>query len=197
MQNRVLIREMMRAKRTALSEQECLVAASNLIQNILINPDIEKAQHIAAYLAYNNEIDPLSWIKKCYQTKNFYLPVINSQSKQMQFALYKANSVLKPNQYGILEPADENQLNYPAHELDVVLVPLVAFDLKGNRLGTGAGYYDRTFAFLNKPNKLTKPKLIGLAYEFQKSDSIDHAPWDVLLDGVITDYNIYQFSPSL
>lgn len=184
----------MRAKRMALSDQDRLVASANLKKHLQLHPQIKNAQNIAAYMAFNNEIDPMSWIKEIYQIKECYLPVINSPLKQMQFALYNANTVLQPNQYGILEPVNEQPIYYPSQKLEIVLVPLIAFDLKGNRVGTGAGYYDRTFSFLNKANHRNQPKLIGLAYEFQKIDHIEAEAWDVILDGVITEIKTYQFN---
>ncbi len=190
MQNRTKIREIMRQKRANLTEHGREIAAYHLKNQIQLNTDIANAHNIAAYLACNNEIDPLPWIKEIYQSKNCYLPVVNIQSKHMQFAQFTANTKLLANKYGILEPDEENQIYIPLQELDIVLLPLVAFDLNGNRVGTGAGYYDRTFAFL-KNNNLRKPKLIGLAYEFQKIDLIETESWDVELDGIITDSHFF------
>lgn len=194
MHSRAKIREIYRAKRLTLSDRDLYLAAQQLKQQLLQQHDISTMQHIAAYLAYNNEINPLPWLQEVYQTKNCYLPVINPSLKQMMFARFKSDTPLKNNQYEILEPAAENQILYAPEQLEIVLLPLVAFDMQGNRIGTGAGYYDRTFAYLNKENTQRKPKLFGLAYEFQKIDNIVPENWDVALDGVITDQRVYLFN---
>lgn len=79
-----------------------------------------------------------------------------------------------------------------AEDLDIVITPLAAFDLQGHRLGTGGGYYDRTFAFLQK-NTVKKPKIIGLAYAEQQAELLPHDQWDIDLDGVVTEKGIVWF----
>ncbi len=76
--------------------------------------------------------------------------------------------------------------------MDLVLIPLVGFDADGNRLGMGAGFYDRTFAFLQQNKRPTKPYLLGIAYEIQKIDQIIAETWDVRLDGIVTEKNFYE-----
>ena len=78
-------------------------------------------------------------------------------------------------------------------KLELVLVPLVAFDKQGNRLGMGSGYYDSTFAFLQNQKRPTKPYLLGLAYEWQCCDSTFTEAWDIKLDAVATENTIYVF----
>ncbi|MDH4134940.1 MAG: 5-formyltetrahydrofolate cyclo-ligase, partial [Gammaproteobacteria bacterium] len=74
-----------------------------------------------------------------------------------------------------------------------VLMPLVAFDLHGNRLGMGGGFYDKSLAFLGTRTRWLKPHLIGLAHDFQRVEKIEPCPWDVPLQGVATDQNLYHF----
>ena len=75
-----------------------------------------------------------------------------------------------------------------------MLVPLVAFDGAGNRLGMGGGFYDRTFAYRARRRRWRKPWLIGVAYEFQRLKSLPQRPWDVLLDGVLTERGLERFA---
>jgi len=112
------------------------------------------------------------------------------EDKSLWFIRYVKNDALKQNQFAIFEPVDHsNKLS--ADELDMVLAPLVAFDSSGQRLGTGGGYYDRTFCNLDVTNK--KPLMIGLAYQAQEAESIPHEPWDIKLDGVITEQGFTGF----
>jgi 5-formyltetrahydrofolate cyclo-ligase len=75
----------------------------------------------------------------------------------------------------------------------VLFVPLVAFDAQGNRLGMGGGYYDSSLAYLRMRRTFRKPKLIGVAYDFQRVAALPCEPWDVPLDAVLTDRALYQF----
>lgn len=104
---------------------------------------------------------------------------------------YNEGDLLHPNKYAILEP-QHNLKKIPPENLDLVMVPLIAFDLKGNRLGTGGGYYDRTFAFLREQEN-KKPRMIGLAYAVQQAEQIPSDPWDVLLDGIVTEQEVILF----
>ncbi len=76
----------------------------------------------------------------------------------------------------------------PVESIDVVLVPLVAFDALGHRLGMGGGFYDRTFA--RRKRKL--PLLVGIAHDFQQVERLAVAPWDIDLDMVVSDRRIYR-----
>ena len=78
--------------------------------------------------------------------------------------------------------------------LDLILLPLVGFDLKGNRLGMGGGYYDRTLSYLRHRRFWIKPRLVGVAHECQKVDSLIARPWDIPLDAVVTETAFYRFN---
>ena len=147
------------------------------------------SQHIACYLSYNNEVNTQAIIATIWQQgKICHLPVVNQQT--MQFVRYHPTSTLKINRLGIYEPIEYDEVVTP-EQLDLVITPLVGFNQLGYRLGTGAGYYDRYFSFLNNIKRPSKPYLLGLAYEFQKIASLPKQPWDVALDCVITEQNIY------
>ncbi|MGD8594123.1 MAG: 5-formyltetrahydrofolate cyclo-ligase, partial [Gammaproteobacteria bacterium] len=70
--------------------------------------------------------------------------------------------------------------------LNLVLTPLVAFDARGNRLGMGGGYYDRTFAYLRHQHRWRRPRLAGIAYDFQQVDRLERSSWDVPLSTIAT-----------
>lgn len=119
-----------------------------------------------------------------------YLPVLTSD-KTLHFARYQRDDELQINQYHIPEPVGRQHF-IPAEKLDLVLTPLVAFDRVGNRIGTGGGYYDRTFAFLfNKPEIV--PYMLGVAYQLQECNEIQPEPWDIKLNGVLTENGVIGF----
>jgi 5-formyltetrahydrofolate cyclo-ligase len=96
----------------------------------------------------------------------------------------------RSNRLGIAEP--EGMRIIGARWLDVVFLPLVGFDARGVRLGTGGGYYDRAFAFRRWRTAWHTPQLVGLAYAFQQVETITHAAHDVLMDAVVTEKGVIR-----
>lgn len=82
-------------------------------------------------------------------------------------------------------------MSTPVRRLDVILLPLVAVDARGWRLGSGAGFYDRSLAHLRYGRRWRRPRLIGVAYEFQRVAQLEPQPWDVPLDAVVTERGFY------
>jgi 5-formyltetrahydrofolate cyclo-ligase len=101
---------------------------------------------------------------------------------------------LRRNPIGIAEPSGHQQLG--ARWMNIILLPLVAFDRRGNRLGNGAGFYDRALAFRARRRHWRGPLLLGLAFSAQAVDHIDREPHDVPLDGVITENGPMLFARS-
>jgi len=97
---------------------------------------------------------------------------------------YQAGNT-QPSKFGIYEPPLSKRC-LPANAFQVILLPLVAFDRNGARVGIGAGFYDRALQSLaHQPS--TRPYLLGLAHHFQEVKSIPQSPWDVALDAILTD----------
>ena len=169
--------------------------ASLLVMEKLGNmKEFQKAQNIALYLAINGELNTLPIIKKSWKLKkNCYLPICNCEDKTLSFSHYQQHDELIRNKYGIYEPNDNANNHIDIETLDLVITPLVAFDPRGNRLGMGCGFYDKTFA-LKKNHKKQKPYLLGVAYEFQKIQKITANTWDIPLDCVITEKEVYLFN---
>jgi 5-formyltetrahydrofolate cyclo-ligase len=111
----------------------------------------------------------------------------------MKYAEIAPDSRFEPNRFGIPEPVVATGDLVDASALDVILLPLVAFDLKGNRVGMGGGFYDRTLEFTRQQPYDRRPKLIGLAHEFQYTDALKPSPWDIPLDGIVTDKRAIHF----
>lgn len=197
MQNaRTVIRKKIREQRNRLTNEEREQCAIRLKHKLVSSPLLQNAQNISVYVADDGEIDPQLWLFWAEEhNKSCYLPCVNLEKGTLLFAKYESTTPIAPNKYGIFEPAIENQKLYQPQELDVILVPLVAFDLTGNRLGRGAGYYDKTFAYLhNASSDKQKPLLIGLAYEFQRVDRIEASETDVKLNAIITDLSNYPIN---
>jgi 5-formyltetrahydrofolate cyclo-ligase len=180
------LRQKIRTKRAQLTP-EFRQQTANKIANIITKKYIyQKSKYIAAYIAVNGEVNPLPLMQHAWaENKTCYLPILTKEHKLL-FAKYETNDPLINNRYNIPEPQPNNLID--PQDLDIVITPLVAFDKDNNRLGTGAGYYDRTFSFIKK-SKNHKPYLIGIAYEFQKVTVLSPDPWDVPLDLIVTEQN--------
>ena len=114
----------------------------------------------------------------------------------MEFRRYARDTRLRPNRYGIGEPQRGAAPRIAARHLDLVLVPLVAVDAHGTRLGTGAGFYDRCLQHLRAGRRWRRPKLIGLSYEFQRVGPLAAGDWDVPLDALLTEKGFYPLQGS-
>ena len=189
--DRASLRKQLRSHRQSLSAEQQLAAAESLSTVVCGSEAFRQSQHIALYLASDGEIDPRFIAQVIWEQDKFcYLPVLDQNDhNKMYFQLYRPNTRLVDNRYGIAEPELDREKTVKAEALDLVLMPLTGFDEKGNRLGMGGGYYDRTFAFLERSSK---PILIGLAHECQKVSSIPVADWDVPMKGVATEKQLYR-----
>jgi 5-formyltetrahydrofolate cyclo-ligase len=156
-------------------------------------PGLVGGQRFAAYLTNDGEIDPLPMMRVLIQRKRrCFLPIIVPLRRPLlRFGELKPNGRLKSNRFGILEPQVSPQASLKIGQLDWVFVPLVAFDRTGNRLGMGGGFYDATLDVLRHRRHGQRPRLIGLAHEFQRVKSLNVDSWDVPLHGIVTDCGYY------
>ena len=185
------LRLTLRRRRRAVTEEAAVVCAERLAQNTARHPLIANCRHIATYLAADGEIDPWPLMQLLWSSgRTLYLPVLAPFSRQrLWFARYQPGDRLVVNRYDIPEPLVRTLIKPWA--LDLVLTPLVAFDVQGHRIGMGGGYYDRSLAFLLNRQHWHKPRRLGLAYEFQKQTEIMSNPWDIPLDGIATESRVY------
>lgn len=193
--NNKTLRQAIREQRRSLSDAERDQASTLLCERIASTRMFQHSKHIAFYLPNDGEIDLTSLIEHAWQkSKQCYLPVLSEpNTKRLWFIPYHPDSKLRPNRFGIPEPVSPRSARLrKTLSLDLILMPLVAFDVKGNRLGMGGGFYDRTLAFLSHRQHWHKPNLIGVAYEFQKQSLLDRKPWDIVPQAIATDQALYQ-----
>jgi 5-formyltetrahydrofolate cyclo-ligase len=184
------IRQLIRQKRSKLEKSYQEQAAARIVSRLLKHPILQRSQIVAGYLPADGEVDMYAWFTQAWrQLKQCYLPVVVEQ--QLLFARYNKSTQLKPNRWGILEPTASTLI--PASALDAVIIPLLAFDAKGNRLGRGAGYYDRSFAFLQHEPRVKSLHLIGIGYAFQQMPIMTPADWDVPIHTVITERRTFSW----
>lgn len=180
------LRREMRARRAALNPIERVAAAQQLAQTIRSSEEFSNSRHVAGYWAMPEEqsLQEL-FAGEADADRQFYLPV--TQNQTLLFAPYRWGDTLLKGRFNIHVPAHEQRVLPEA--LDLVLVPLLAFDAGCNRLGMGGGFYDRSFSFV--PDK-QKPLLMGIGFEFQKLPQLPIANWDVPLHAVCTEQQIHR-----
>lgn len=177
------LRKHYRAWRSKLSAAEIDAAAQAAVATLTSQPAFVQNRKIACYLPYKNEFDCKPIIQAIWaHEKECFLPVLSGGA--LKFMSYQPLTRLQKNHYGIFEPVESNVIS--TEMLDLVLLPLTAFDSHGLRLGTGGGFYDKTFAFLNEQPE-HRPLMVGLAYAGQQAERIPSDPWDIKLDAVLTE----------
>ena len=192
MNSRQSLRKAMRQQRRALSPELQTLAAQGLFEMLSLDSRFRNSHNIAAYIAADGEISPHLLIEHAQQLgKHCYLPVlIEGKDRAMVFVRVEPDTILQENRFGILEPAINPQTTLPADQLDLVLMPLVAFDEYGGRLGMGGGYYDRAFAF--KQSLASKPLLVGLAHSCQQTERLELEAWDIPLVAIATELGVQE-----
>lgn len=171
------LRNLMRQRKRQFTQQQLCELSLPIVDRI--RPMIADAHTIVAYYSLPDEVCTHGFINELVaQGKKVYLPKVIS-AEAMVLCQYTGADSLKEGAYGIMEPVgcemSENE------RIDVVLVPGMAFDGSGNRLGRGKGYYDRFLSQLSTP----RPKLIGVCFDFQKVDIVPTEKCDIPVDVVV------------
>jgi 5-formyltetrahydrofolate cyclo-ligase len=195
MPNRSDQRKQLRRQRCALDPAERLQRSHQLCQRLTQHRLYRNSQRIAAYLSANGEVDTHPLIEHAWSVgKQVYLPVLRPfGDNRLWFARHEPDTPLVKNRYNIAEPEIDHVKRVEAWALDLVLTPLVGFDEQGNRLGMGGGFYDRSFAHLLRRRHWQKPRLVGLAFDFQQVKRLPVQHWDVPLTAVATENRIIEF----
>jgi 5-formyltetrahydrofolate cyclo-ligase len=176
-------------RRRQLAPAERVAAAQGLRQSLEQLPEFLTDTHVAGYWATGGELPlNLAIAPMAERGQTFYLPVVTKSGgkRRLTFAPWTTGQDVETNEMGIPEPKAAQRI-VEASALDLVLVPLLGFDRRGNRLGFGGGYYDRSFEFLRGQKRPAKPLLVGVGYHFQELEAIETAEWDIALDYVATD----------
>ncbi|MCP5357885.1 MAG: 5-formyltetrahydrofolate cyclo-ligase [Pseudomonadales bacterium] len=193
---RASLRKALRTARRALTPRQQTLAANRLYHRISSQRDYLRARRIAFYLAGDGEIDPgLLLADALARGKHCYLPCLHPfRPDRLLFLRYREGEPLFPHRWGMLEPSPRRAKAISARTLDLVFIPLVGFDPRGNRLGMGKGFYDRSFAFRQRSGRRS-PRLIGLAHECQRVEHLENQAWDVQMDKIESDRRTYRARP--
>ena len=143
------------------------------------------SDYVGSYVDYNFELSTNALNKYLIEKNiNICLPKINSQSKEINFFKFSTGTKLIKNKYNILEPEVTNEIIFPK----LVLVPLLAFNESGFRLGYGGGFYDKYFSSQEEKDIIK----VGLGFSFQKANQIPIESHDQKLDWILTESYLYK-----
>ncbi len=177
-QEKKRLRELLAQKRRLLPKDNVKELSSLLLEHIEDIPEFRSAKTVLIYYPTHNEVDVLPLIKRYKKDKTFLFPVV--RRKTMTACPYEGNDKMHRGKFNIPEPTTHP---YTGH-IDMVLVPGVAFDKSGNRLGRGGGYYDRFIACLGR-----NTTLVGVGYDFQLVDKVPASRRDKKMQYIITPTN--------
>lgn len=185
--SRALIRARMSVRRNELGAKQRIEAAAGLLHSLETLPEFLVDRRVAGYWAVRGEL-PLNLVVSALRRRgqHYYLPILGRE-RQLRFGEYAEGTPLANNRVAIPEPEVAAAEQLTAQDLDLVLVPLLAFDAAGNRLGTGGGWYDTSLAFLHAGARPGTPLLVGVGYGFQQVEHVPAEAWDVPLDYVATE----------
>ena len=196
MQQKNLIRQQIKNKIKHLTIQQTQTASLQMTNLLLsyLNANqylLNNSKHIACYWATIYEINTIEFINHLLNNNKIcYLPVINQISNTLDFIRYTNQTKLIKNKFNILEPEFNLKQTIKTIDLDIIFMPLIAFDALGHRIGSGSGLYDRSLIF--NRDKIACP-LIGLAYSLQQIDVFVPDNWDINLNFVITEKKVFDF----
>lgn len=187
------VRRVLRSRRGALGEAQRNAAAAAITRHIGATNWLHGARPIGLYVSVGTEVrtDALRTLARRRHCP-VYLPRIADYRRRVMVFTREREPRMLRNRHGIPEPAAAHWV--AARTLSVVFVPLLGFDLRGTRLGAGAGYYDRLFAYRRHRHSWRRPLLIGLAYSCQRVEHIEPTGHDVPLDAVVTEEGVLRFT---
>ena len=181
------LRARLREARAKLTPTQRIAAASAVVECLEQLPEFLVDERVAGYWAVGGELPLHAAVARLRaRGQHYHLPVI-AKGHRLRFAPLLPNATLRANRYGIPEPqCAEAELLAPS-AIELVLVPLIAFDRRGHRRGSGGGYYDRSFAFLREAPRPASPLLVGIGYSFQELPALERQAWDVPMDYIATE----------
>lgn len=179
------IRKEVAAKRQALSEAFKQTTSATIAERLSRSALFKDAATVALYMYFGGEVRLDELFPICWAAgKRTCIPVYNERLKQYDMAVITEHTEFREGHYGIREPVSPTLI--AMQDIDLMAVPGVAFDDKGNRLGRGGGFYDRMLSGFEGAR-------IAVAFNFQIYDQIPTEPHDLPMDGLISETATFTF----
>ena len=178
-----ILRKEIKDKRIKQTKEEQRKKSKEIKENLFGLSEYRDAKTVLFYVSYDGEVFTHGMIKEALMGKLVVVPISNTKDETLSLSLLGSWDDLEPGSYDILEPKKECIRKISIDEIDLIIVPGVAFDFAGNRMGHGKGYYDK---LLNT----TKAATVGLCFEFQLVEKIPTEPHDKPVDIIITEKRV-------
>lgn len=191
---RAAVRRRLKNQRRSLSSAERTERARRIATSLRRARALKPGQRIALYSPMGGEVpldEIVAWALELHC--ELYLPrIVNWRTRSMRFVRWTNQSALRRHRFGMVEPTAGAAISMRA--LDLVLMPAVAVDQRGVRLGMGAGFYDRSFAHRRR-TRWRRPHLIAVVYDFQRMhEALPSHALDVPVDAVVSETGLQRFS---
>jgi 5-formyltetrahydrofolate cyclo-ligase len=174
--NKKELRQEMARQKAGLTPDERLHLSAPLLAALESHPAFGAASTVLLYHSLPDEVDTHAFVRKWWRAKRLLLPVV--VGADLELREYKGEESMALGRFGIEEPVGKAFTDYGG--IDLAVVPGVAFDRRGNRLGRGRGYYDRLLPSLPSTYK------IGICFPFQLVEEVPAEPFDIRMDEVLT-----------
>jgi 5-formyltetrahydrofolate cyclo-ligase len=182
------LRKLLLKKRDGIKPEEKKAKEAAIRKRLYASADFKKANSILFYASFRSEVDTIPCILHALRlNKNVVLPRIEKIKRELRLFRINNASELESGYMGIKEPKINKTKEKKLGNIDLVIIPGAGFDVRGNRLGYGAGYYDR---LLSKSKK--RIMTIALAFEEQIGEEIPAEPHDIKVDMIITDKRLIR-----
>ncbi len=187
--NKNEIRKVISKRRKSMSENEVKEKSKIIIEKLMNTDEFKKAKNLMVFLSFDNEVYTFDLIEKAMNMgKKVIVPYTVKDTYEIIPTLLKnIEEDLEVSNYGYMEPKKDKIQPILEENIDMTVVPGLAFDEKMNRIGFGKGYYDR---YLTKTKK--ESKNIAIAYDYQVLEEIPSEDFDVKMDYIITEEKIYK-----
>lgn len=170
--------------RKNLSKKEVLENSNKIKGKLFTLKEFKRGNVILFYVSYDNEVFTHEMIKEAMAIgKNVIVPVSDKEHRRLILSKLENWDDLKTGSYGILEPVKEKIKEFSINEIDLIIIPGVGFDKRGNRIGHGKGYYDDLLSKSKAPH-------ISLAFECQIVEKIPTEKHDMPVDKIVTERRI-------
>ena len=182
------LRKLILQSRDEMDFEKANSLSEKATENVIHSDLFQKAKNIMVFASFRSEIDTHEIMKAIFaEGKKLYLPLCLKKTNEIVCCLVSSLDDLETSDYGISEPKKETLFIGDCRDLDLIIVPGAAFDVKGHRIGYGAGYYDR---LLSRPGM--KAINLGLCFDLQIVPVVPNSPYDVSLDYICTEKGVFK-----
>lgn len=196
--DKAALRRQLRTVRRAVPAAIRRQAGRALVRHALRHRLLAARRRIGFYIPANGEIDVMPLLNRAYAMGvECFLPIVPGRKQRKMWFSHLEHQPHLPhhwrlNRFGIPEYHLPRGLRLRASRLKTVFMPLLGFDGLGYRIGMGGGYYDASLEFLSSRRTWRAPRLVGVAFSQQEVERVPFDPWDVPLDGVLTERGLLR-----